>query len=226
MKPRHEEGRAGLRRILLGLAGGTALLLAGGLEAGATPALEIVWTDTTGTGTTGSSTIEARPGDEITATLFLSADADGISGYGISLMFDLDLGDELDLVSAGEFLPALFQFNFSSGFEETSESTGATPGRISSYEALTFEDGPVNASFAIGEVVFQVTSNVGTGGADVVSGLYAPGVDAVIGNANQELAADFGTATVNVPEPSTGLLLATALLVLAGRHGCRGSPAS
>lgn len=53
-------------------------------EAPATPVVDIIFTATSGTGTTGGASIEAAPGDTLTVTISLTADAAGISSYSLS----------------------------------------------------------------------------------------------------------------------------------------------
>ena len=56
--------------------------------AAAAPQVEILWTATTGSGATGGASIQAVNGDQLTATVYVSADANGINVYAVSVEFD------------------------------------------------------------------------------------------------------------------------------------------
>ena len=183
--------------------------------------IDITFTATDGLGTVGSNTISALPGDTLSATVSLTADSAGVSSYGISLLFDTDFGDELNLISVTELLTAPFSFNFNAGCESTEESTGSQAGSVLTCEAATFGVGPSLATVAIIDLVFQVTANVESDGLDIETGLFNPGFDGVFDNQQSSLVASaiFGQAAVNllVPEPGTGLLVGLALLGFALR---------
>ncbi len=149
-----------------------------------------------------------------TATLWMTADASGVSSYAVSVLFDntelmLDGGS-----AATEFLPAGFAFNFSIGV--ASESNGITPnspaGSVNSFEAATFGPGPVSSLFPIGTIKFKVLSVVDDGSPDVSIGLFNGGVDGISDSVGGDLAptAIYVAGRV-VPEPgSVALLLAGA----------------
>ena len=148
-------------------------------------------------------------------SLLLSAGSEGISSYGISIQFDVDLADELDLQSAVETLPLGFDINFSPGVDGTQESDASQIGEILTFEAATLAFGPADLSFEIGVIEFLVTSNVATDGVDIEGGLFGF-VDGIFDNLGVDLAATtvFNSASVNVPEPATSLLLALGLLAI------------
>ncbi len=209
-------------RNSIALMAGLTLLLGAAPEARALAIVDIIWTATTGGGTTGGSTIFGGVGNVHEATIFLTPDAGGtkgISSYSISLEFDTDLVDELKLISATELLPAGFTFNITTGVASSTDSSGAAKGDVLSYEAATFGLGPTAATaFAIGTVEFQTTANVATDGLDVFSGLFNVGIDGLFDNAGLPETATFNSASVNIPEPATSLLLAAGLAALAARR--------
>ncbi len=158
-----------------------------------------------------------------TATLWMTADALGVSSYSVSVLFD---NTELVLdgsPAATEFLPAGFAFNFTIGV--ASESDGITPnspaGRVNSFEAATFGPGPVSSLFPIGTIKFKVLSIVNDGSPDVSIGLFNAGVDGISDSVGGDLAPTaIYTAGRVVPEPgSVALLLAgTGALSLRRRN--------
>ena len=180
----------------------------------ATP-IGITFTETTGLGVVGSNTIDAAPGDVLTAVVTLFPDAGGVSNYGVSLLFDEDLGDELDLISVEELATApLFNFGSPLGCGSTQESSSTEAGSVSFCEAGTFGNGPVEpATIEIVRVVFQATASVATDGADIQTGLFATGLDGIFDNAGIEVADPvFGAAVVNrLPEPRSLLLFSIGL---------------
>lgn len=186
--------------------------------ADAAPIVEIVWSATTGSGTAGGSSIAAAPADQLTADILLTADTAGISSYSISLKFDTDLGDELNLLNATELLPSGFSDHLVAGVS-TQESVLATQeGTVQSFDAFTLGNGPVDTTFAIATLQFEVTSNVVTNGEDVFLGVFA-GVDDIFDNAGVKLSGSttFHAAQVDaVPEPTSLALLGSAVVLLLG----------
>jgi hypothetical protein len=175
------------------------------------------WTATTGSGSPGSNFILAAPGDQLTLDILLTADAGGVSRYGISIEFDDDFGNELNLLNATELLPGGFLFNLTPGVAGTVESDALTVGRVDTFEAGTFGDGPVSTTFVIGQVQFLATANLATDGPDIFAGLFNTGIDGLFNNSGQDLGptADFGEAGINlVPIPASLPLLASGLAVL------------
>jgi hypothetical protein len=184
-----------------------ALGVAPGMAA-AVPILEIVFLES------GTSVIEAGPGEIVTAEIRLTADAAGISSYGVSVAFD----EELDLVDTTELLPAGFTFNLSVGVEGSNESEPGTTGQVLTFESGTFGVGPVNATFAIGRIRFEVVAALDDGN-DLAAFPFNPGIDGLFDNESVALV-EFGPGSASVvPEPGTlGLLLVGMTALAASRR--------
>ena len=182
--------------------------------------IDITFTATDGLGVVGSNTISALPGDTLSASVSISADAAGVSSYGISMLFDTDFGDELNLISVSELLTAPFTFNVTPGCASTQESSGAQAGNVLTCEAGTFGVGPSLATVDIMDLVFQVTANVESDGFDIETGLFNAGFDGVFDNVGGPVTPTFGQAAVDLlllQEPGTGLLVSLGLLGFALR---------
>lgn len=196
----------------------TLLTLAG--PSSATNVVELVWTETTGSGTTGSTSIAAEAADVLTGTLFLHIDSAGVSSYGISVVFDEMLFDNLDLLSAtGIDVPEWESLG--PGPLSTQESELGQEGRVNSFfQASVIDDGPADVSVAIATLVFRVNW-VGDAGPVIRFGTFNTGFDGVFDNARDD--AEPSTVFLNafvVPEPSTAALLALGVagLVLFSRR--------
>lgn len=196
-----------MRRIQWWIGAAAGLLLcAGPMDARALGIVEIVFTES------GSNAIVAAPGDIVTAEVHVTAGAEGISSYGISIQFDSDL----DFISATELLPAAFSFNLNAGVDGSDESNGATPGHVLTFEAATFGTGAVGATFLAGTISFRVVAPL-SDGADIGAGLFNDGIDGVFDSSGYVVETVFGSAEVT-PEPGTVLLLGAGLAALAGRR--------
>lgn len=185
----------------LGLLG--ALLLAS--NASATALLDVVWQQT------GTAVAGGPPGTPLTAEIYLTADAAGISAYGVSLRFDDDL--VLAPTAPTELLPSGFAFNLTPGVQGTNEDTVLT------FEAATFGAGPTSARFLIGLVNFLV-SDAKPDGTDVIPGLFNTGIDGIFDNSGSPVSVEAIGAEV-VPEPTTLVLLATGIAGLTFRRRAR-----
>ncbi len=180
--------------------------------AAAVPILEIVFLES------GASVIDAGPGEIVTAEIRLTADGAGISSYGVSVAFD----EEVDLVDATELLPAGFTFNLSVGVEGSNESEPGTIGQVLTFEAGTFGAGPVNSTFAIGRITFEVVAALDDGN-DLAAFPFNTGIDGLFDNESVALV-EFspGSASV-VPEPGTLSLLLVGVTALAASRRRRAS---
>lgn len=176
------------------------------LEARALGIVEIVFTES------GSSDIVAGPGDTITAEIRITAGAEGISSYGVSIAFDSDL----DFVSATELLPSAYTFNLSAGIDGSEESDPSTLGRVLTFEAGTFGPGAVSETFLAGTITFLVVAPL-TDGPDLAAGLFNAGIDGIFDSNGGVVEAAFGSASVT-PEPGTVALLGAGLAALARRR--------
>jgi hypothetical protein len=186
----------------------------------AAASVAVVWTSTTGAGTPGSSSIDAAPGDQLVAEIRITADAAGVSVYGVSLEFDTDLENELDLVNATELLPAGMS-QLTSGVGSTQESTAGQEGNALLFEAIKAgAPGPTSTTVVAGQLTFDVTANVASDGDDVFSGKF--GIqDGALDNAYTPFVPVFANASVNllgapVPSMSRPGMVVTALLLLLG----------
>jgi len=157
----------------------TILWLAG--PAAAQSEWRILWTGTSGAGLAGGAPIEAEPGDVLTASVFLLADAAGISDYRLSLVFDTDLANELDLVSFTPLLPPGFDTEPVPNPAFTVESSATSVGVVAAFGASASSGvGPTNFSVEVAQVVFEVNAPA-QDGTDVFAAMLL-GQDFVLDN--------------------------------------------
>ncbi len=189
--------------------------------ASANPVVFVTWSSTTGAGAVGGSSIDAAPGDTLMAEAFISTmPGQGANAYILTMEFDFDLGDELDLLgyvedkSFGGLLGDIVG-------EVATESDGATVGSVTGFD--DFAIASLFGTFRIAKFTFEVTGNVTSDGDDVRMGLVQP--SDLVDNVGTDLSGltTFLGASVNVvPEPGTVGLLALGLLGLAAAARCNG----
>ena len=226
------------RALAAALAAVVCLLFAGSAQA--TLRVELVWVSINGAPIPEPypSVVEAEPGDELVLEIRIHVDSAGVQGYALSVAFDEDLMDELDIVSVEELdgvptldcepLPACFTqnplANLSVGVETETDSSGSVPGLVGSFEATEKSpEGPIDFMSPIGHITFVVTDNVASDGVDL-EGSVLTDVDGYIDNAFDFVVVDDlpdpalvpGFAAVTfAPEPGSGSLAAAAALSLA-----------
>jgi len=211
-------------------------------DAGANVTFSMVWASTTGTGVgVGTNSIFVDPGDVLVLSIIMQTDQT-LGGHGVSINFDTDLGNELNLFnpnggqewSGTSFGTTTMVSNYASivpglGPPPAVESTGAVAGRINTWESGVLS-GPLFlpvGTYTIGTAKF-VANAASIDGSDLFLGLFNVGVDEVLNNLNLPIGTTpgvtYGTASVNfIPEPGTASPLGLGLmgLVLAGRRNRR-----
>jgi hypothetical protein len=224
------------KRFSLGVVAAMLCLVGIAREAGATVTFDLIWTATSGAGPgVGTSTITAAVGDTLTLSLRMTTDVAELCFHGVSINFDTDLGNELNLLgfsdwSGTTYGTATMQMVYAPiGNGPTAvESTNAVAGRINTYESGFLTGGliplPVG-TYTIGTAGFQVNT-VSADGPDLWVGLFNGGDGVVAFNGSDFVPVTdlvFNPATLNVPEPGTASLLGLCLvgLGLAVRHSRR-----
>jgi len=159
---------------------------------------------------------------------FQLAPGDSISSYSMSVEFDTDLLNELDVVSVTQ--PATVTGLFggpltTTGTPTAIDSTGGSAGSIMSFAGSTaVGSGIVNSGATafdviIGSITFMATSSVATDGPDAFTGFFAVGDQLTDNSGIPHTHLGFGDLSVNVvPEPTSVLLLALGGLMLVGRR--------
>jgi hypothetical protein len=211
----------------------SALVLA--LVAGAGPAgaasAALVWTATTGFGTPGARTIQARPGDLLTSTLRIQlTSGESLAGYFASMRWDTDLADELDLVSVQELVVSDLNHPVSPGIltpldegpASIQESQlGVQEGHVLTCEASSFGSAITTpGTYDLCEFVFSATAEVIAGLPNIEPGLFNVPVDGFVDDDNLTFVPTFLPSNLDALQPLPAssaqgrLLLATTILAV------------
>jgi len=202
----------------------------------AIPTLSLVWQETGTTSIDVSSTFEQT----IVADVVLDLQAGDESwGAFVSFVFDEDLGDELDFV----FLWERQQVDFPNGGlwrpvvrgqapSVTTESDATTAGSALGFDSAIapvqgggLSNGGVGpVTVTLGTVAFRTNpTNIATDGADLSVAIQLNGIDAFLDSDGSVICGattpcdgliNFPGASVNIPEPASGLLIGTSILGL------------
>lgn len=125
----------------------------------AAPRVQILWSYASGDGYPGSHHVQAEAGDVLVATVYVTADEAGLQSYALSVDFDLDGGNELDLNQVVVLLPA--GFDTLQDATSTSESGFGVAGFVESFGASASSGiGISNSTFAVANLVFDVVTPV------------------------------------------------------------------
>ena len=180
------------------------LALAG--EVSAQPTLSLTWTSTTGSGTTGGSSIDAQPGDTLRMTITSLANGTGLTFTGVSLAWDT--GDLMGFNAVECPAPenALPGTCTDGGALVPPFHTPFAPGVIvGPASASSFDAGGIQAiagSVIVGAIEFVVGATAGP--TEMLNIVYAPGIDSV----------NDGLGSVWFPTGSASVMVEPAVLTV------------
>jgi hypothetical protein len=197
------------------ITGLVALAVAG--VASAAPSVSLVWTGTTGSGTTGGSSIDAAPGDTLTLDMLVITDAAGTTG--VALSYDVSASGVVSAYTR----PGIDSINTSVvwDFQGSAGNTIAPASATYTGAGLTFISG-VTCPAATGNLAAGFCGDLVVGlltasqtGTDVGGGIIGS-FGTLPGSMTGPHTFTIAQATFEVvPEPATGGLLALGLGALA-----------
>ena len=228
-----------MRLSIARLAAWAATLLYAGTSS-AVPIVSLNWIATSGSGVTGGSVIEARPGDEITLEIRITDFVDGVNSITLGLMMGSG-GETYSGPTASEAVECLGPANAIPGIcaadgvapppglvggnLEPGVAVGPSGGHPSFCPtgAICAWDAGVNVKAVVG--TFQLGQAIFTAGhsSSVISTFYRTGIDSIVyGGPGPGTAVDSPSAAAMIhivnPEPATALLFSLGLLGLAARR--------
>lgn len=209
-----------------------AMLIAGGLarEARAGATVDLLFVGVNGAAISATHTVTVAPSAQLTMAVRMRNDVPMTVGI-FSLNYDLDGDNELDVVSAFQWLGVPLNKEATDFFDPvtaglsptTASFVGSFQGQITNFvgpRVLPPAAGAFAGGYQLGTVVWHVNAGVNDDGADIISGLLNGG-DGFFNATFDDMAnvVLFNSATVTVPEPGTATLLGLGLvgLVLLGR---------
>ncbi len=168
------------------------------------------------------------PGDWLTMAIIMRNDVP-LSVAIFSLNYDVDGDNELDILSAFQWHGVALDKSATDFFRPVSGLSPSTATFVGSFQGATTNltgprvlppaSGAFAGGYQMGTVTWKVNAGVNNDGADILSGLLNPGVDAFsdAGFNNIGASVKFNLATVNygIPEPATAALLGLGVVGLA-----------